>query len=739
MSMRIAVIDDDPDFQRYAASFLERAGFSVTAITSGLGAVEEVARCGASLVVLDGVLPGVMGPDVARALREDERTAWVEILFLSAFFKDLGAYRTLTEQLGVRLVLRKPLDGEELVEHVRSILETPAGRPEAPAPTSALREAVGLGRALSFPDLPELHFRLDPDADDAHAAVPELAGPVEQRDAGHDRLVVAGNDLDVPIVVVEPSSELPGLEALRRDYMRTVPAKIAQLKAGIDALETGDREPLRIASHRLRGTAGTYGFLQASEIAASIEEAVRADAPADAAALHAYVSEIEAALSPREASAPAAAPAEGKRHARRGHGRKLLVVTAAPELARSLSAGATADSPRTADSAHAALELLATYPADVIFLDAETVPGWAKLCAEVSAQWGWRSPALVLLGVDATTEERVAATRAGCEGFLSRPCTAQDLAQAAERLRPAEPVGGVVVIADDDPDIVAHLAAVVKGESTRAYQCVAPEALLGVLERRRPDVLLLDLSYGRFDGADLCRAIRADARYDALSILMVTAHGDGATRRRCFRAGADDFITKPFVTEELAARVHARLERAALLRASVGRDADTGLPNRRRLDDLLATEIDAALHFGKPGAVALVTLSDRDNLRSALGPAAEAASLRHVARHLQGKLPPSTLVGRTAAATLAVHLRGADADGLARALREALASFKGARLSGLVNGRRIAVQLGLTAVVAGYPADGRTPDQLLGACRRAASGCMHGEVITCAEARARAG
>ena len=69
------------------------------------------------------------------------------------------------------------------------------------------------------------------------------------------------------------------------------------------------------------------------------------------------------------------------------------------------------------------------------------------------------------------------------------------------------------------------------------------------------------------DGITLCRTLRADARWAATPVVFLTGAIAASAVDELFRAGADDYVEKPFAGPELAARVRNRLDRARLLRA----------------------------------------------------------------------------------------------------------------------------------------------------------------------------
>jgi DNA-binding response OmpR family regulator len=85
------------------------------------------------------------------------------------------------------------------------------------------------------------------------------------------------------------------------------------------------------------------------------------------------------------------------------------------------------------------------------------------------------------------------------------------------------------------------------------------------LRATRPDLLILDVNMPEINGIEICRAIRNDASWQALPILFLTVSNDADTMQQVFAAGADDYLTKPIVGEELLTRINNRLKRNRLL------------------------------------------------------------------------------------------------------------------------------------------------------------------------------
>jgi DNA-binding response OmpR family regulator len=128
-----------------------------------------------------------------------------------------------------------------------------------------------------------------------------------------------------------------------------------------------------------------------------------------------------------------------------------------------------------------------------------------------------------------------------------------------------------LLLLEDDADIRLGLEQHLKREGFTfssfengrdALKCIAQSA---AGQAPRLDVALLDLTLPDMDGLDVLRAIRADPRYRTLPVMLVTARNEEIDRVLGLELGADDYISKPFSTRELVARVRAILRRAAFM------------------------------------------------------------------------------------------------------------------------------------------------------------------------------
>lgn len=121
----------------------------------------------------------------------------------------------------------------------------------------------------------------------------------------------------------------------------------------------------------------------------------------------------------------------------------------------------------------------------------------------------------------------------------------------------------LVAIVEDEPNIRGLLAFNLQASGYSTVEYETGEDALAQLQATPPELILLDLMLPGIDGIEVCRRIRASETARATPIIMLTARGEELDRVLGLEIGADDYITKPFSTREVIARIKAVLRRAA--------------------------------------------------------------------------------------------------------------------------------------------------------------------------------
>jgi DNA-binding response OmpR family regulator len=130
-----------------------------------------------------------------------------------------------------------------------------------------------------------------------------------------------------------------------------------------------------------------------------------------------------------------------------------------------------------------------------------------------------------------------------------------------------EPVGGTgpvargrpgarkILIAEDEANIVISLEFLLKDAGYEVAVARDGSAALSLAGSWRPDLIVLDVMLPAVNGFEVCKRIRDSHEMRAVKILMLTARGRESEMEKGLAAGADAYMTKPFATKELVARI----------------------------------------------------------------------------------------------------------------------------------------------------------------------------------------
>jgi DNA-binding response OmpR family regulator len=112
-----------------------------------------------------------------------------------------------------------------------------------------------------------------------------------------------------------------------------------------------------------------------------------------------------------------------------------------------------------------------------------------------------------------------------------------------------------VLVVDDEPNIVMSLRFLMEREGFEVEVAPTGEAALEALGQAPADLVLLDVMMPKLDGFEVCQRIRGNPVWAGTKIVMLTAKGREVERDKGLALGADEYVTKPFSTRELVARV----------------------------------------------------------------------------------------------------------------------------------------------------------------------------------------
>jgi two-component system, OmpR family, KDP operon response regulator KdpE len=116
-----------------------------------------------------------------------------------------------------------------------------------------------------------------------------------------------------------------------------------------------------------------------------------------------------------------------------------------------------------------------------------------------------------------------------------------------------------VLLVDDEPSILATLGPMLRARGYEVLTAMTGRDAVQAVEGGVPDVIVLDLGLPDIDGVEVCRIVRDTHN---VPIVVLSARGTERDKVRALDLGADDYVTKPFGTEELLARIRAALRRS---------------------------------------------------------------------------------------------------------------------------------------------------------------------------------
>ena len=451
------------------------------------------------------------------------------------------------------------------------------------------------------------------------------------------------------------------LRTLRERFRETSAGTIALLEDLARQLNADPAAPetisaLRRELHRVHGTAGSYGFSEASRLAAKLEQRVESwekdpslEQLQRATIIGHFVSALRLAMSAEAAAG----------HAPVSRRRMMLVDVPAPYARRLRSEAALRgyqlSSARASDLTPTSLREVAPH---VVVFPIEHVTEMRGLTA--SANVG-----IIALAENASSPHTAAAA-AGGVATVNQSDELGTLFDLADRLSlGSSTTGATILVLDDDPSILTIVQFLLESEGVRIMTCDTPRELHQHLAATAPSLLVMDVRMGEVSGIELARELRTLPAYRDLPIVLISADTEERTQEQARRAGVDDFIAKPIAAPDLRACIARHLERQRVVRLSEGRHPGTGLPLPPRTSTDVAEFIRQAAAEDR-SIVMVVVRPDEDDLAgdTAMG------WLRETQRIANAVAGSSSVVGYHDGVSLMAVLEG-DAE-IAQSLFDAL-------------------------------------------------------------------
>lgn len=271
-------------------------------------------------------------------------------------------------------------------------------------------------------------------------------------------------------------------------------------------------------------------------------------------------------------------------------------------------------------------------------------------------------PAIVL-SAHSDFHARLSAVRAGCSGYFTKPVKPLDLMLAVDELTaPEEEEPLKVLVVDDEPEVAAYHAFLLKEGGMSVHQVHHPADALDAMERFSPDLLLVDVYMPVCSGEELATIIRQQPEYLGLPIIYVSSETDSHKQMIAMSAGVEAFLTKPVQPEELVSAVRLRAERLRLLRSLMTRDSMTGLYNHSTTTELINKTLAQAHREDSQHAMAMIDIDHFKDVNDTHGHLAGDQVIITLARLLKSRLRLSDIIGRYGGEEFVVLLKGISAE-----------------------------------------------------------------------------
>jgi diguanylate cyclase (GGDEF)-like protein len=335
---------------------------------------------------------------------------------------------------------------------------------------------------------------------------------------------------------------------------------------------------------------------------------------------------------------------------------------------------------------------------------------------ELRAIPGLERVPMAFLSERGDVERRVAAAHAGASLYLPKPVDAYGFGAAVEQMMALGREERMrVLVIDDDIEFSEVLAAVLEPHGILVRTAPDATRLVETLDEVRPDLVLLDAMLPEVSGWDAIRIMRTMPEWRDVPILFLTGRTDLESRIAAFDAGADDYLAKPLVPEELLSRVRVRLDRRRLLRETTERDPLTRCMSRGAFIDALASRLSEARRHARTLSVALIDVDRFKRVNDAYGHLVGDHVLMTLGRLLTARFRLEDLRGRWGGEEFVIAFPNEPAATAASVLSRVLDEF---RKMPFHSERGEPFFVTFSAGISSFPADGMTVDALIRAADR---------------------
>lgn len=457
--------------------------------------------------------------------------------------------------------------------------------------------------------------------------------------------------------------------------------KLSLLVAKVQAnpMDGKSRSDALSQAHKLRGTAGSLGLEQTGMCAGRIEDYLTMLDPTDSTEHEILWSEIFRSLADGQVGLgqcePAAEP--GKRVFNLG---KILVfadqVTFEPTV-QALDPQILATFVRTDKPIEIVMKASSEkYQAAIIDLSLGGKRQAFSIAKQIRNAGGNESLPVIFILPPGESLSAAEITYSGAVAFVESPLSTGALEEALKLLVGERAEGQpLIMTVDDDPVLTSFITSILGERGMRISSLNEPINILEELDKVEPDLVLLDVIMPGLSGYDVCRMLRGNSRWKNLPIIFLTSKSDVEGRESAFKAGGDDFLSKPVLSDELVARIQAQLDRSAIERRKHTLDELTGVLKTEIFLKRCKSDLVSAKEAGRKYSLCLITVNNFSDLAK-FGTFAGYQVITALAGLLKVRFRGDILRGRLGEGGLVLAIDGDTKEAVAEALLHMEAEFQ---------------------------------------------------------------
>jgi PleD family two-component response regulator len=226
-----------------------------------------------------------------------------------------------------------------------------------------------------------------------------------------------------------------------------------------------------------------------------------------------------------------------------------------------------------------------------------------------------------------------------------------------------------VLTIDDDAVLTTFICNALSAHGIAARALNEPIKVLEILEEYKPDLVLLDVVMPGVSGYDVSRMLRAHSKYSKIPILFLTSKSSPQGRAAAFKAGGDDFLSKPILTEELLARVRSRLELSTVYKSRADVNKHTGLTTREVFERSFNLLLARCIEHGEGLVVVIIAIDAFQEIALSDGFPAQEVLFKDLAALLRSRFRVEDLKGHWTEGSFVIAFPATASDVVERAIQ----------------------------------------------------------------------